>query len=62
MTGKKRSEIMNVNTDETICLKRAPNGGWVVTQRAEEPGRIPETVGAFSEVDDLISSLRVALN
>lgn len=50
-----------IKLDEDLIISPYPNGGWVINQRADEPGRMAKCVGAYSNSDDMISALSKAL-
>jgi hypothetical protein len=49
-------------TDQPIMIEPYPNGGWVVTQRDENPSIQPVRLGAYSTAEDMLSALSDALD
>lgn len=44
-----------------ITITPAPNGGFVTTTQADHPGKLDDTIGAFTNAHDLLAWLTAAL-
>lgn len=47
--------------DEPLMIESYPNGGWVITQRGESPGVMPNPIGAYSSAKDMLDALNHVL-
>lgn len=55
-------QISTLQEDALLFLKRFPNGGWTVSQRAiEATGRDPRELGAYGSAAEMLAALSAAL-
>jgi hypothetical protein len=58
----KGSEQMNntqIKDATRLILEKADNGGWVILEGDARQGIVPRTIGAYSNVVDMIDALHV---
>ena len=52
-----KMEIGTFDVNEPLQLRRLPNGGWVVSQRAKDPARTGLELGAYSTAKEMLTVL-----
>ena len=52
-----KPEIGAFQMDEPIQIRMLPNGGWVVSQRGMEPGKMGLELGAYSTAKEMLDVL-----
>lgn len=53
--------IGKFNPGKELILKRAPNGGYIVSAHNGELGIMPDVIGAYGSAEEMIAALEVAL-